>query len=347
MFELMTHVQGVDFGRWQMAHDGHEDYDSGYQDYVAQNKMTADPETWKELISEIIDLQLSDTFPYKADLLRLVGDMLDPDPMGRPTIDAIFERADDGLQQTLAAHEPQDQPGKKPKKSTKAASKKQEAKPKLPVLYYTQEQWAKIPAGPIKWKEDKDNDPDRLAWLKLWAYQLMMSLDPDGPLIKQPPFMKDEERVWARTSDQQRAMALEDPETGRLIRMGEMRLHKFKNAAEMEANVRKQGAAEKKRKRTAADDDAAKKPAAKRGKVSTALDIWYSKHELTRGQTKTTVEDKDATSGEDEVEPPAKKHKTQQRKSKKDADKAPKAKDKQNAPSASGRKLRSRKPVKY
>lgn len=269
VFELMTHVQGVDFGRCLKINDELTDYDEDYEDYVAQRKFTAKPDKWRTMISKVIHAELVGSFPYSEDLRALVADMLHPHPRKRPNVDEIQRRADEGLKRTLAAYETQAEPAKKGKKPARGASRKQTSKSKLPVLYYTQEQWASMPAGPIKWKTSAESKEDDLSWLRLWAHQLLLSLDPEGPLIKQPAFMKGDTRQWARTSDLQRSMAVEDPESGKLTRMGDVRLRKFKNMAEMEASV-KQSAAVNKRKRDT-PDEAAEKPPAK--KVSTLMII--------------------------------------------------------------------------
>lgn len=345
----MTHVQGADFGRCLQINDGLADYDDGYEHYVAQQRFSADRGDWQDMISKVIHTDMVGSFPYSADLLELVADILDPDPRERPNIARILIRAEEGLKKALAAYESEGGAGKKTKKSTKGASRKQTPKSQRPVLYYTQEQWASMPPGPIKWKETGETE-DELGWLRLWAYQLMLSLDPDGPLIKQPTFMKKDDRMWARTSDLQRSMAVQDAESGKLIRMGDVRLLKFNNAAELEASIAEQHVPAKKRKRD--DGGNATKPApAQKNKVSKALGNPNLTLSLTCDQPKKGASkdaDVDQEEDEDEVgQPPAKTQKTQPSKLKKDADKVQKAPAPARQDAPGGRSLRTRKAVNY
>ncbi|ETN36353.1 uncharacterized protein HMPREF1541_08630 [Cyphellophora europaea CBS 101466] len=270
VFELMTHIQGTDFGRFLKLNDDEEDYDHDYMEYQARDPMYKNLEKWKEMLGKVVDRRLGESFPYSEDRIILIGDMLNPIPRKRPGVDEIQLRAETGLKRALdeagADDDGADTRGKKSAKSTKsrAKSKSRKARPakqRFPSLYYTQEQWATIPTGPIDWTEEK---PEELDWLRDWAYRLLNGLDPDGPMIRQPDFMKNDEREWLRVSDLARKAVVKDRLLGNAMSLKDLDVHNYASVRDAEKALQKEGRSKGGKGEEAAEDDVAHKEQVKK-----------------------------------------------------------------------------------
>jgi hypothetical protein len=263
VFELMTHISGTDFGQALKINDS-EDPDKDFEDYEAERPFSSSIEIWHKMLEQCIHADLVGSFPYSDHLRELVADMLNPDQTKRPKIEEIEARAQDGLSIALATlnSEYEVMHGRK-----RQLTKAQIAKKK--VLYYTQEQWANIPNGVIGWKEKQDKELD---WLRAWARSLFNFMDPEGPMIKQPNFMKANDEPWDRFAGMARSMAVLRTD-GKVVPLQEVRLVRFDNPQELEKAVKKSNEVTREGTSTkrAPKNDAADEPPKKkrvRGRVS-------------------------------------------------------------------------------
>lgn len=248
LFELMTHVQGTDFGRVLKINQGDDDYDEDYEEYVATERFSDNLGMWKKMVELTIDAELAPSFPYSDDLRSLVADMMHPEPSERPTVEDVERRAEASL--TAITSTTSDRP--KASKKAGKAKPKPKPKPKLHKLYYTQEHWAKIPDGAVKWRETKHVS---LEWLRTWARSLLASSDPEGPLIRKPDFMDRDE--WTRVSSMARNLTITDMKDEGLIAVRDAKLI-------LEEDAKKIAARDRKRKRDAAKAKAEAEAAAGR-----------------------------------------------------------------------------------
>jgi hypothetical protein len=225
VFELMTHIQGTDFGKALVINesklnngdsDDESDNEKSHENFVARRSFSAKLDKWHQMLKECVHEELIDTFPFSEGLRQLVADMLHPLQGKRPPVDEIERRAKDGLQTLMG-----DLAGVS-KKSTKGQATK---KNKLEPLYYRQEDWASINAGVIKWSEKSDKELD---FLRAWARHVFAQMDPDGPLIKRPKWMKDprtgKSEPWERVTDLARTMVVKSQGTQVKVHLDELEL---------------------------------------------------------------------------------------------------------------------------